>query len=970
MEHPHRTLMPIRDDPYSEQVILLDGQGIWYFQPTDPKVELEKANISHLVGPVQEFTRKDFNLSDDDFIFLLPQSVFKIHPLYDLVLSEILLRNQSVHLVVTGGRQHRWTKIYLLRLIQAIGKENIHRLHIIERVSSESFYNLIKLSNVILHPFPFDGSRTSADSLIVNIPYVTLPTEYLRGRMGYAFLRTMNISELVASNIEEYIEIALKLASDQDFYQDMKIRIAKNLPLIWEDMHYPYQWTHFLQRILGHLTYHNYFSFLQKIPSIDPYLELAKSKQREMNSYAFDEMLKKTGKLQRMKEWQLNEKFQANLEMYSVDVNQWPKLFEFWHQHNKIAQFHNISFESRMIPESLENQWINENITLPQEYLNMIKKIPKKPKTSNATTTATTSSPSLIAEATPSAAQSSSDEKAKIVPKAISIENEKKNVAEEKPKKEGISIFQTTSSSIPSVLPKNDNILQATKPSLAEPQQLKKAQDEKIPAPPNMPSEFIFQFNRYSELLEEFYGLFKQHQFSEAILVGKDLLTFLSTAQRQAHMQHPLIEQKMYDRDYPMILLDIGLLYYLTGEYIQSFHYCTQVHQLFHPLPNQKPASHHNYKVADSYQESSLIYSCLGMNALYLPLNMTLPTLSSSSSSSASGDATEREILEKIFYLEKAYQLIDEEEKENSLKLDLRSKQNVKPRLHSPFFKITKTSIESSLIQLFNHFQRYDLCLSYIRSPSFGSPASYSPASSSSSSSASSSSSKNYFPLGPIEYESGYVILFSMVRWNETYSIQFLQTLEDILIDNKLFYYHPSMALDRPYHSLYSQILFLQDHKEHILNPLMNCFVKNPAHRSLVENIQNNLYAIITQVNLHRLKIAAEEKAKRSASSSSSSSSPQKMEGKRGLALVTQYYLNRKDPLIQQDLDDALIKNLMNPFIDEIYLLTEENITNLNRFPNLSKLRQMTIGSRLTFQQAFQFANEYLPGRIVMLGKY
>lgn len=37
MEHPHRTRMHLADEPYTEQVVLTEGQGIWYFKPESPE---------------------------------------------------------------------------------------------------------------------------------------------------------------------------------------------------------------------------------------------------------------------------------------------------------------------------------------------------------------------------------------------------------------------------------------------------------------------------------------------------------------------------------------------------------------------------------------------------------------------------------------------------------------------------------------------------------------------------------------------------------------------------------------------------------------------------------------------------------------------------------------------------------------------------------------------------------------------
>lgn len=83
-------------------------------------VELKKANMDKLVSPFKNYTRSSFALQDDWFIFLLPQSVFKIHPLYDTVIAQILVYHENIHLMVTGGRRQRWTDIYKERLHKSI----------------------------------------------------------------------------------------------------------------------------------------------------------------------------------------------------------------------------------------------------------------------------------------------------------------------------------------------------------------------------------------------------------------------------------------------------------------------------------------------------------------------------------------------------------------------------------------------------------------------------------------------------------------------------------------------------------------------------------------------------------------------------------------------------------------------------------------------------------------------------------
>jgi predicted O-linked N-acetylglucosamine transferase (SPINDLY family) len=251
MEHPYRSRLPQQDEPYTEQVVLLPGQGIWYSSPdsSDSQEIIRFLNLS--VAPQDEtFQRTDFGLEDDWFIFFCPQSLFKLHPLFDKVLASILQESPKSHLVLTTGRKKIWTSVFLERLTKSLGPLT-DRFHMIERITAQKFFALIKLADVLLHPFPFDGSRTSADSLSVGIPFVTLPSEYLRGRMGASLLRTLNLPELVAHNVSEYIQIAVRLSTDQSFYSSIKSLIVNRSWLIWNDMLAPYSWTSFLATSTG-----------------------------------------------------------------------------------------------------------------------------------------------------------------------------------------------------------------------------------------------------------------------------------------------------------------------------------------------------------------------------------------------------------------------------------------------------------------------------------------------------------------------------------------------------------------------------------------------------------------------------------------------------------------------------------------------------------------------------------------------
>eukprot|EP00605_Chrysophyceae_sp_TOSAG23-4_P002715 GSChrysophyteH1.ASY1.ANO1.2994.1 assembled CDS len=302
MEHPYRCRMRYQgqsistnDDPYTEQVVMLEGQGIWYYPPISALEDVERTGwdlvksrqFRKQLQSATAMSRWEVGLQEDWFVFLCPQSVFKMHPLFDEVMLSTLVGNRA-HLLVTAARRESWSRVYRRRFAETIAT----------LFSSERFTALLRLADVLLHPFPFDGSKTSADSIYAERPFVTLPSEYLRGRMGVQFMRTMNIPELVARNRSHYIQIARALVSESSghynpFYQSVKSKIIANKHLIWSDMEVPYEWTRFLLRVApGHSSHKlamlSFTEFLNKQNKVDIKAELLLKETRDANRREFD----------------------------------------------------------------------------------------------------------------------------------------------------------------------------------------------------------------------------------------------------------------------------------------------------------------------------------------------------------------------------------------------------------------------------------------------------------------------------------------------------------------------------------------------------------------------------------------------------------------------------------------------------------------------------------------------------------
>jgi predicted O-linked N-acetylglucosamine transferase (SPINDLY family) len=67
------------------------------------------------------------------------------------------------------------------------------------------------------------------------VPVVTMPTPHLRGRFTHAMYRAMGIGDCVATTPDHYVEIALLLANDAEWREEVRRRILERNSALFEN---------------------------------------------------------------------------------------------------------------------------------------------------------------------------------------------------------------------------------------------------------------------------------------------------------------------------------------------------------------------------------------------------------------------------------------------------------------------------------------------------------------------------------------------------------------------------------------------------------------------------------------------------------------------------------------------------------------------------------------------------------------
>ena len=141
----------IENNHYSEKLICLKTFSTDYAMPELPKPSRSKNSFK-------------FNVESN--LYICPQSLFKIHPDFDHILSAILRKDPKGELILLEGQHGEWSVRLKNRFKHTMPDVN-SRIRFLPRLNGSDFLQCISLANVILDTPHFCGGNTSYEALAV-----------------------------------------------------------------------------------------------------------------------------------------------------------------------------------------------------------------------------------------------------------------------------------------------------------------------------------------------------------------------------------------------------------------------------------------------------------------------------------------------------------------------------------------------------------------------------------------------------------------------------------------------------------------------------------------------------------------------------------------------------------------------------------------------------------------------------------
>ena len=192
---------------YTEQLIKLKRLPCIYSIPQIDKISCD---------------RHKFNLPDDTFLIGIPQSLFKFHPDYDEILEKITYKLPDSKFILIEGSNNLQTDRLKTRWAEK-APMTLKNTIFLPRMSQIDYLFLLETVDILLDPIYFGSGNTFYESMALGTPLVTLPGSYMRGRAVAGGYKQMRLeSPPIAANINEYVEVTVRLAKDSELRAQMK----------------------------------------------------------------------------------------------------------------------------------------------------------------------------------------------------------------------------------------------------------------------------------------------------------------------------------------------------------------------------------------------------------------------------------------------------------------------------------------------------------------------------------------------------------------------------------------------------------------------------------------------------------------------------------------------------------------------------------------------------------------------------
>jgi protein O-GlcNAc transferase len=208
---------------YSEQLVRLPGTGCYY----------EPLGIAG-----EDLDLRALGIAPGLPLLLCAGMAYKYAPEHDDVLVEIARQLSRCQLVFFQPRSASLSARLMARLrarFHAAGLDPDQYLVLVPWLAPMAFFALMRRADVYLDTIGFSGFNTVMQAVECALPIVAFEGRFMRGRFASGILRAIGLDELVATDAEQYAQLAVRLARNEVFRDGIRLRLRDRRHSLYRD---------------------------------------------------------------------------------------------------------------------------------------------------------------------------------------------------------------------------------------------------------------------------------------------------------------------------------------------------------------------------------------------------------------------------------------------------------------------------------------------------------------------------------------------------------------------------------------------------------------------------------------------------------------------------------------------------------------------------------------------------------------
>jgi predicted O-linked N-acetylglucosamine transferase (SPINDLY family) len=202
---------PEMQNYYSEKVVYLPD----CYQSNDGKRRISQ----------NEFTREEFGLPDDQFVFCCFNNNYKILPqTFDSWMRILKSVEDSVLWLIQAND---WSTTNLRKEAAARGIDE-SRLVFAKRMELEDHLARHRLADLFLDTLPYNAHTTASDALWAGLPVLTQIGQSFAARVSASLLTAIGLPELITRDTKQYESLAIELAQNPSKLSSIRQKLEAN----------------------------------------------------------------------------------------------------------------------------------------------------------------------------------------------------------------------------------------------------------------------------------------------------------------------------------------------------------------------------------------------------------------------------------------------------------------------------------------------------------------------------------------------------------------------------------------------------------------------------------------------------------------------------------------------------------------------------------------------------------------------